>query len=218
MPAEAVLFALLHLLVFAYWLGGDIGVFYSSFLLTDASRPAAARLAAGKIVSDVDLAPRICLLLAAPTGLALAATKGWLSLPEAALSAAFIAALLWIAVILRLHLKHGPDLLRRLDLFARAGLLLTLAGSGVAGVLGALDIPLFIAVKLILLAFCVAMGLLVRAALSPFGPAFVSLAAKGPSAEGDAAISASLARARPFVVAIWIALVAAAALGVATPS
>lgn len=106
MPLDAAFSTLLHLLVFAYWLGGDIGVFYSSFLLTDPKRAVAGRLAAGKILSDVDLAPRICLLLMAPTGFVLAAAKEWIELNPILIAALFLGAAFWIVAILRLHRRH----------------------------------------------------------------------------------------------------------------
>ena len=217
MPLDDALATLLHLLVFAYWLGGDIGVFYSSFILVDTKRAAAGRLAAGKILSDVDLAPRICLLLTAPTGLALAAAKGWITLSGLSVALLFAASLAWVFVILHLHRRHGPAWLRNADVGARIVFLFALAGSGAAGLAGALALPKFVALKLMLLAFCIAMGLLVRASLTGFAPAYMSLATKGPSPETDKAIADALAKARPFVVAIWAALIVAAYLGVATP-
>lgn len=217
MPFDAALSTLLHLLVFAYWLGGDIGVFYSSFLLTDPKRAVAGRLAAGKILSDVDLAPRICLLLMAPTGFALASAKGWIALHPALIAALFIGAALWIVAILQLHRRHGPAWLRTADIGARIAFMLALFGAAGAGVSGVLAMPLFITFKLALLGFCIAMGLLVRASLRGFAPAFAALASQGPSPDTDAAISDALGKARPFVMVIWVALVAAAFLGVATP-
>lgn len=217
MPLDLALWTLLHLLVFAYWLGGDIGVFYASFLLADPDRAAAGRLAAGKLLNDVDLAPRLCLLLTAPTGLGLAAAKGWIMLSPPLVAALFAGATLWIAIILQLHRAHGPNWLRSADLVARCGFMATLAGFGVAGLTGLIATPRFIALKLLLLAFCVAMGLLVRLSLTGFAPAYIALATKGPSAETDATIGDALSRARPFVVAIWIALAVAAFLGVLQP-
>jgi hypothetical protein len=62
------------------------------------------------------------------------------------------------------------------------------------------------------------MGLLVRRALIPFGPAFQRLAAGAAQAGDEAAIRNALAQARIFVVSIWLALIAAAGLGFATPT
>ena len=213
------LFTLLHLLVFAYWLGGDIGVFYASTLLTDDKRDDAGRMAAAKILNDVDLAPRICLLLALPTGLALAVAKGWLALPAIAVGVIFLLALLWVGLVLRLHVDHGgAQAWKNLDFLLRTVFLAVLASAGIAGLAGALDLPLFISLKLMLLAFAVAMGLLVRRVLAPFGPAFAKLATEGADPETNRIIKNALGRARPAVVAIWMALGAAAWLGIAAPA
>lgn len=217
MDATAILATLLHLLVFAYWLGGDIGVFYASTMLTDVTRAPAGRLAAGKILADVDLAPRLCLLLALPTGLLLARETGWLAISPYWIGLAFIAALAWFSAVLHLHVQHGPDWLRRLDFSLRALFLVALAAVAGAGFAQIVAIPLFVALKLALLAFCVLMGLIVRISLMPFAPAYLQLATTGPSAESDEVLRRSLGRARPAVAMIWIALTAAALLGVARP-
>lgn len=217
MDATAILPTVLHLLVFAYWLGGDIGVFYASTLLTDSARAPAGRLAAGKILADLDLAPRFCLLLALPTGLLLADQTGWLTMSPLWIGLVFVLALAWFCAVLRLHLRHGPESLRRLDFGLRIVFLFLLGGAAIAGFSDVLAIPLFLSLKLSLLAFCVLMGLFVRIALKPFAPAYLQLATSGPSEEADAVIRRSLSRARPAVVMIWIALVAAALLGVARP-
>ena len=215
---ELTLFTLLHLLVFVYWLGGDVGVFYASTLLTDEKRDAAGRLAAGKIVADVDLAPRFCLLLALPTGLALAAVKGWMQIDAVWLVAAFIAAFAWIYLVVQLHIRHaGMEAMKRLDTVLRALFLAGLAIAGIGGLIGVFSIPLFVSLKLLILAFAVLMGLLVRIALAPFGPAYIALATNGPDPDTDRIIKTSLNRARPAVVMIWLALLLAAWLGLATP-
>lgn len=214
---DVIVATLLHLLVFAYWLGGDLGAFYSSFLLTDARLPAPARLAAGRIVTDVDLAPRLCLLLTAPTGLWLASLKGWLVVPAPLIGAAFAAAAGWIGLLIVMHRRHADAALRRLDAGLRLlvlGALLLVAAGAFSGALAA---PKFLAVKCLLLAACLALGLMVRRAMAPFGAAYGALAAGRPTPEGDAAIRKALGTARPFVVGIWMALIAAAAIGVARP-
>lgn len=215
---DIALFTLLHLLIFVYWLGGDIGVFYASTLLTDENREAAGRLAAGKIVADVDLAPRFCLLLALPTGLALAAVKGWLQINPLWIISAFIIAFGWIYIVIQLHIHHaGMEMLKRIDMVLRLAFLGALIISGAGGLIGAFPIPLFISLKLLILAFAVSMGLLVRIALKPFGPAYISLATNGPAPDTDRVIKSCLNRARPAVLMIWVALLVAAWLGLAPP-
>ncbi|MEM8988455.1 MAG: hypothetical protein AAGC95_17205 [Pseudomonadota bacterium] len=217
MPTDVVAFTVLHLLIFAYWLGGDAGVFYSSLVVTDGKRSPEARITAAKILLNVDMVPRICLLLALPTGLALAASKGWVALTPIWIVLAFVAAAAWITLIFKLHSAHGAKLLTGIDTIGRIALLAGLAGAGVLGLMNTFSWPTFLSVKLLILAGAVAMGLLVRLLLRPFGPAFAAMVANGPTPETDAVIKGAIARSRGPVVAIWILLIAAATFGVATP-
>jgi len=210
------LFAVLHLLVFVYWLGGDLGAFYASGILVDSSQPPASRRTAARVLSNIDMAPRTAMILAAPTGFTLASLQGWLSIEPWMLALLWVLALGWLALAWFIHLTHAPadKPSRKLDLairvFALSGLLAMAAGV-------ITPLPLFIALKCALLALTIACGLAIRAALAPFGAAFGALARGAHDAQSDLVISNSIARAKPFVFIIWIALLAAAALGVATP-
>jgi hypothetical protein len=213
------LVGLLHVLVFVYWLGGDLGAFYLSRVIGDPARPTAVRIAAAQAMGDLDMAPRTSLILALPTGLTLASMSGHLPLPAAVLSAFWAGSLAWLWLAWRIHLKHLPsaDPGRRLDLLLRWVVLATIAGVGAAVVAGGLDWPLFLGLKLLILAAAVACGLWVRALLAPFGPAFGELAASGPTPEGDRIIAQTFARVRPVVLTIWALITAAALLGLWRP-
>lgn len=218
MDGTTTLAALLHILVFAYWLGGDVGAFYASTIVSDARRAPHERAAAGRFLADVDLAPRISLVFALPTGLALARAAGWMEIATGWIAAAFAAAAAWSVSIMRLHSLRGQRWLAPLDRALRLAMIVGLGGAAAAGATGALAMPAFIAAKLALLAFCVAVGLAVRALLAPFAPAFARLAAHGPDAAGDATIRRALDRARIAVAAIWGALIIAAWLGLSRPA
>jgi hypothetical protein len=205
---------LLHILIFVYWLGGDLGAFVASGILSDARQSPAARGAAGRVLADVDMAPRTALILALPTGLALAAAKGWLALAPGIVLAIVALGLGWLALAWGIHLKHAASAsaMRRIDLALR-----WIAAAGLLCLPWALGWPLFLALKAGALAGCILLGLAIRAALGPFGPAFGAMMAKGATPETDAAITAALDRARPMVMGIWALLLCAAFLGVATP-
>lgn len=210
---------LAHLLIFAYWLGGDLGAFYTSTYVTDPKQPKASRLLALKVLSDLDMAPRTALILTLPTGLTLASLKGWLALPPVWLAALWIASLAWLALAWRIHLRHsppgGPD--RRLDLAVRWVVLAGLLASGLyITITGAA--ALFLGLKLLILGGCVSLGLTIRAVMAPLGPAIGVLAGpSGPTPESDVTLRKTLARARPLVVSLWALLICAALLGTATP-
>lgn len=67
---------MLHVLLFAYWLGADIGVFYSARVVRDSSLGIEARRTALRILGWIDQIPRYCLVLMLPVGYGLAASFG----------------------------------------------------------------------------------------------------------------------------------------------
>lgn len=221
MDVTLALATLAHVLVLVYWLGGDVGAFVSSRIVSDPTRAAAARIAAAGVLANVDMAPRTALILAAPTGIGLAVAIGWLTLPAWQLAAIWIGCLAWLAIAWIIHLKHLPPsaLLRRLDLILRWVVLAKLITVALwpGTIFGFGPLPQFLKLKCAILAACIGCGLAIRAILAPFGPAFVALARDGPSPAGDAAIAASLNRARPIVMLLWALLLAAAFLGIAQP-
>lgn len=216
---DLALFTLLHLLVFVYWLGGDLGVFYSSTILTNTKQSAAARVAAAQVLAQVDMAPRSALILTLPTGLTLAAVKGWLVLGPLALTLVWGAGLLWLALAWLLHLRHlsPTSVLRRADLAIRWIVFLALAVLALNLWPNAPGLPLFLKAKCAILSVTILCGLLIRRALVRFGPAFGHLIQEGASPETDAEIARALDKSRPLVVTIWLLLLAAAYLGLAKP-
>ena len=212
--------SLLHVLVFVYWLGGDLGAFYASRYLTRPGVNADRRLLAATMVGDVDMAPRSALILAFPTGLALAEAKGWTALGWAPVAAVASVALLWLGLAWQRHLAHGQGspLFRLIDLGLRWLLVAVLIGGAVAGAAGFVPLPLFLVVKCAALAGCVLLGLLIRRTLVPLGPALGALAKPGDPSEAERIVADTLARARPQVKAIWALLLLAAFFGLLTPT
>lgn len=215
---DVVLLGLLHLLVFAYWLGGDLGAFYSSRFLTLPRIPTDRRLLAAKIVGDVDMAPRTALILTVPTGLALAEAKGWTMLGWPIVAAVTAAFLIWLAIAWHLHAAHGqaPQHLRLIDLAIRWSTILGLLGLALSGHQGVVELPLFLELKLVILSACIALGLLIRRVLAPLGGALAGLSGTN-SASAEASLAATLGKARPLVLCIWFLLVTAALIGLWAP-
>lgn len=218
MDIPTALLTLIHVLVFVYWLGGDLGAFYSSNFLIDPKRTLVERRMALQILNNVDMAPRTALILAAPTGLGLAWIKGWLQFSGYVPLLVGIAGLAWLALAWAVHLNHnGGAGLKRLDIGIRYVVLATLIGLGVCGVSGDVAIPLFIALKMIILGLCITLGLIVRKQIVPMFVAFREMVTNGATPETDAAISGANARARVSVLTLWALLLSAAFLGIWTP-
>ena len=203
-----------HVICLAYWLGTDLGVFYSSYFVADRELSAETRLSMSRLLFALDQGPRLCMPLILATGVHLAALQGWFALPPLALAAAWSVCLGWVAMVIVLH-RRGPaaKALTTFDYWFRVAAIL-----GIGGVAGhALLNDAFadwLAVKLLVFAALVASGLMIRRKLRPFGPAFAALAAGRATDADDAAIRDSLASTRPFVVAIWAGLLVNTALGI----
>ncbi len=216
---DQALFALIHVLVFVYWLGGDLGAFYTSHFLTRSNVSADRRLMAAKIVGDVDMAPRTGLILTLPTGLLLAQSKGWIDLGWPLIITGVIASLVWLGLAWMLHLRgaSAPAWTKPVDTGIRYALIVGLLSTCFAALFTGFTLPLFIALKCLLLALCIALGLLIRAVLKPLGPALMGL--NGPDAnDAEASLAQTLNRARPLVMGIWVLLLLAAFLGLWTPT
>jgi len=213
------LLTLLHLLIPIYWLGGDLGAFYSSGFLLDTKRPVGERMMALTILNNIDMAPRTTLILAFPTGFSLAVVKGWLPISHMWLGLVWVGFGAWLALAWAVHLRHGPAGagLKRIDMAVRYGVLAALVGAGVAGLAGWLALPLFIAAKLLVLAVCIAIGLLVRVQLVPLFPAIIAMKANGATPQTDAAIKAVLSKTKPTVQLLWVMVLVACALGLGKP-
>jgi hypothetical protein len=210
---------LLHLLIPIYWLGGDLGAFYGSRFMVDPARSVPERMMALKILNNIDMAPRTTLILAFPTGFGLAVAKGWIDAPAVSVIGVWVLGLAWLALAWTVHLKHGPAGAgyKRVDMAIRYVVLAGLIGSGVAGRAGAVMLPLFISLKLLALAVCISIGLLVRRQLVPLFPAIIALREHGPTPEGDRTIAGVIAITQPTVIMLWIVVLIACLLGIATP-
>ncbi|WJT00293.1 hypothetical protein [Novosphingobium humi] len=219
MDWPVTLLALLHILIPIYWLGGDLGAFYSARFLIDARRSVPERMLALTILNNIDMAPRTTLILAFPTGFTLAAVKGWLAVPHGWLGLVWAAFLAWLVLAWLVHLRHGPAgaTYKKVDIAVRYVVLASLAGAGVAGLTGALAMPLFIALKLLVLAACIVIGLIVRIQLVPLFPAIIAMKSTGATPDTDATIRRVLGITTPTVQVIWALVLAACFLGLGTP-
>ncbi|MFK7957697.1 MAG: hypothetical protein AB8B96_16475 [Lysobacterales bacterium] len=212
---EILFLKLLHILLFVYWLGGDLGVFYSSKYIADASRGVEARRTAADIMLFVDQAPRICMALMLPTGFHLCWKLGLVPMSGISVAGLWVFGLLWVATVIKLHISHGQAvILTKVDWWGRLIVITGLLALSIHSLVGdGLLRADWVAWKLIVFAGLMTMGLLIRINLKPFGPAFGKLVTVGADDEVNATIKASLAKVKPFVVTIWVGLLVNAMLG-----
>ncbi len=155
----------LHIVLFAYWLGADLGVFYGA---RRAARPGLTyqeRVKIRQVVAVVDMAPRTALILMLPVGFQLASQWNP-GITTSALSVIWTSGLAWLALMWIVHFQAGTSVgetLRKIDLWIRYVVLLVMAGIGIMSLLGLGPFAQqWLALKAFLFAVAIALGLGLR--------------------------------------------------------
>jgi len=211
---------ILHLVLFAYWLGGDIGVFYSTRIILNRSHSAPQRFMASRIMLWIDLLPRLCLSMMLTVGGILSEYVG-VSHPPWQLAMIVLLGPVWFTALLIMHFKHNASFmptLTKLDLWFRWFLIAAIVASVWWSVsTGRLDNAPWLAPKLIVFALMVLCGVMVRLYIPGFIAGVRALSQGSITEEQDDAMRHSIHRVRPWVFAIWAGLIAEAFLGIYKP-
>lgn len=219
---EYVLLKLAHLLLFVYWLGADLGVFYAARFVRDGTLSREARGMAVRIMGWIDQVPRYCLVLMLPVGYTLAREVGVVRLPDVGLIILWVIAAAWLSMVWAIHHFQGTpraDRLRKLDLAWRVVLSLGLLWDAWQGFRGTGHLFAdWISIKFLLFALLIFCGIMIRVRGKLIGPALRRALAAGSTPELEADIERGFRRTRPFVLAIWALLVVAAWVGITKPS
>lgn len=209
-----------HILLFVYWLGGDVGVFYSSGFVIDPKLSRDSRLTAFRIFIELDQLPRYCLALMLTVGGLLAYYIGVPHLPG---QLPLILALgpLWVLLVWAVHHYQGQPLgakLAKFDFLFRCFMIFALIASVCyAYGDGRLNPYPWLAAKLLIFAALIFCGLVIRMKLPRFVSGYRQLLASGATEASDRDMAEGLRSCRPYVLAIWAGLALAAWIGIAKP-
>ena len=214
---DYALLLLLHLLIAGYWLGGDLGVFYIAGKIADPAQPLAVRLFSAKSMLLLDMIPRSCLILAFGSGVTLATQMGLLPI-NGWLWLVWLLTALWMGLAWFAFLKeHSPlgHRIAQIDFGLRLLVLAACVGAGIDAFSDGGLVPQvrWLAVKLLLFATIIAMGLLVRIQLKPFGPLFGKAASNTASDAEQQALKQLVDRVKIPVLLIWTCIIVIAAFG-----
>jgi hypothetical protein len=208
------LVAFLHVVLFAYWLGSDLGVFICGMVGRRPGVSPEGRANLQEAGTLIDMAPRTCLVLMVPAGLTLAADFG-LSLSGPALGAIWIGSLAWLWLVWQVHWQHGSPLGRaywRIDFVVRFLVMAGFVGFGAASLAGLTAITGgWLAAKMLAFGLIILCGIIVRILL-------LRVAAAATPAEAGMPPRADVgSRIRQVVLVIWALVALAAFLGVTKP-
>jgi len=212
---------LMHLLLFAYWLGGDIGVFYSSGFAVNRKLSRGARQAAGTIMMNLDLIPRLCLSLMLTVGGILTHYYG-IDHPLWQMVGIILLGPIWTCSLIYIHLNEGTDLVKtmtKIDYYFRWIMVFTLIASVSYAFYftDRLNANPWVGAKLIVFAALIFCGIMIRKYIGGFIKGIHNIATDNINEADDIAMAASLSKARVFVLTIWVLLLVEVWIGVAKP-
>ncbi len=210
----------LHVFLFVFWLGPDVAVYAWSRKVVEAGASAEQRVVAGQMMALVDTIPRMAISLMLTVGGLLSGYVG-LSHPWWQMAGIVLLGPVWLTLALIGIARDGTPFgvtSQRLESALRWLLIVAVPVSVAYSTMTArLAMAPYVGPKLLLFAAVLLFGQFLRARLGPLRLGLAQLVTAGPSPELDETMRVSLARSRPYSVAIWVALLTAALLGVLKP-
>lgn len=211
-----------HILLFVYWLGADLGVFFASRYVARADLALDERLRFLELLLKVDMGPRTALILMIPVGFTLATTLGLAPFAEGWLPLIWPVALAWLALAWYLfRLGRDPRAARwaRVDLVLRLVVISGFLGVGLTTfATGGPLLTGWLAGKFVLFAAVVTLGLLLRLVIRDWIKGFAQLRVATARDSGNALIYAAHRRAARLALLLWLCVAAIAFLGVVKPA
>jgi hypothetical protein len=219
--STALFWGYIHILVFVFWLGADVGVFTGAWLSRDASRSFAERSAYLRVSLIVDLLPRSMFAIILPVGLHLTAALGLYVVPGWLFGASWVLAAAWITAILIIFLREGSIVAHRLAKVQMAGefvLGLVIGGIGLMSLLG--NGPIregWLAGKIVLLGLLFFIAIVLELAFRPALVPFMEIGTEGSTIEREQRYSSTINRALAVVILLYLTLAVIAYLGKVKP-
>ncbi len=221
------LLLILHILLLVAWLGIDVGVFTSSFVMRRPGLSTQTRTTVRRLMLSLDLAPRLSLILMIPValGLSRATGWGWADIDESVFWIVGLLGAVWAGLSV-VSVRRGivgsvPNWVNRfssLDQGLRGLASLFFLISGLWSLMG--DGPWlagWVAWKSTLFGVIISLGLLIRRAAGRYRPALLELLEQGESPQRLALVNRRIRGVYPLVLAVWVLLVAMVILAVVRP-
>lgn len=206
----------LHVLLFAYWLGPDWGVFVCGRRVANPELSREERLRFLKASVAIDIFPRSAIVLIIAVGLTLAYLGGYMAMGLWLLVLIWLVAAIWLLLVwfIGYILEPGP-LKARLDavhVAIRHAVTAVLLGAGLYSLLfGDPVATRWLAVKLVLVAILIAMGSALRVIVGGWVRDLTGVAGS------EGAVARSYPFARKLVITFWLTSISIAFLGVTKP-
>ena len=215
----------LHIIAMVYWLGGEWGVFQTSYNVINFKLSLEERRRHMETAYRIDILARTGIVLLFPLGLHMGHIYGFLPILDGAgLTLMWLFFLAWLAMTWAAFIKRETDIgikitrteeLLRYPLIAIIVLLSVMAFMG-SGPVKVGEGTLWYPAKMILYAFTLVIGLFLRFVMRQWTVYFRELAA-GPNAAIQAKLDKEIAQARIAAYIYWITISGICFLGATKP-
>ncbi len=215
-----------HILAMVYWLGGEWGVFQTSYHVTNSALSVEERRRHMETAYRIDILARTGIVLLFPLGLHMGKLFGFIPALEStgALMSMWIFFAVWLGMTWAAFIKRETDLgikitrteeLLRYPLIAGIVILSLMAFYG-SGPVKSAEGTYWYPAKMILYAFALCIGLFLRHVMRRWTVIFRKLA-MGPDAEAQATLEREVAQARYAAYIYWITISGICFLGATKP-
>ncbi|MCC6592408.1 MAG: hypothetical protein IT479_03965 [Xanthomonadales bacterium] len=210
-----------HVVLFAYWLGGDFGVYVCSRYIVRADLPVAERERFLEALMAIDILPRTAIVLLPAVGLQLATMRGSVDIGTAGLIGLWALDAAWLAVVwMAYRTLRRPSGIRwqRIDVGWRILLIAGLVWAGVQSLrLGTPIHSHWIAAKLLVYSALLIVGLYLRVSIRDWREGFIRLRRGEHGAAVDTLFVDAHRRARHAAWLFWTLIITMAWLGITQP-
>ena len=215
------LWTYVHILLFVFWLGADIGVYVAAIYAKNEKLGFEARAVLMRLGGFVDLFPRITFAFMLPVGLHLTAGLGLYPVGPGLLVTGWAIALGWLALIVTMYKNEGRplamSLVRVQNVFQGVmGLVFVIIGAQSLVTGTPLDTGWF-AFKLLLFGLVFWTAMVVEISYRPLFPPFMAIGESGSTPEREALVTKYINRALFGVGTIYVLIAAIAFLGTTKP-
>jgi hypothetical protein len=212
----------IHIVLFVYWLGGDLGVYVTSKFVADRKLSMEERFRFMHALLVCDMGPRSALILFIPVGLEMARILGVIDVSSAIGGIVWLFCVLWLGVNWWMFYNERHPMtakLRSYDLYLRYLLIPVIAAIAIYSIAtGGPVNQLWMQVKLLVFAGVISLGVYLRGEIAQWITGFGMIRQGGDAADkGNTIIEQSLVRSRRAALLLWFGVALAAFLGKVKP-
>jgi hypothetical protein len=210
-----------HILLFVFWLGADMGVFFPTLMARNHRLSFEARSTLIRVAVSIDLFPRVCFALLIPVGLHLARGLGLYPLSDGMLALGWVIGIGWIGLIFAIIANEDRPVAHALgtaQMFLQIILGLIFSSLGVWSLLtGGPFSETWFALKILMFGLVFWAAMAIDFCFRPFAEPFAQIGASGSTPELEAVVTRTINRTLSWALVLYLLIAAIAFMGVVKP-